>query len=166
MSTLRVDNLRGVTNEALVPLSELRQRWINSYYASYNSGSWQPSTAYGWAPGLFYDYTPASASSRIRTTCNFSYSHASGHAISHCIFYANGVEQGRHSIAGQSPEHRHAYIWDFASWGTSAGRIGYQIRSYGGSNQPRFHGTHHWDGTGSNQNAMAEIIIEEYFPIP
>lgn len=166
MSTLRVDNLRGITNEALVPLSELRQRWLNSYYASYNSGSWTPSTAYGWAPGLFYDYTPASASSRIRATLNFSYSHANGHAICHCIFYANGVEQGRHSIAGQSPEHRHSYVWDFASWGTSAGRIGYQMRQYGSSNQPRIHGTHHWDGGGSNQNAMGEIIIEEYNPIP
>lgn len=166
MSTLRVNTIQGVTSEITIPLSELRQRTIKDYRSTYNAGSWQPTTSYDWAPGMFFDYTPASASSRIRTTICFSYSHASGHAISHCIFYSNGTEQGRHSIAGQSPEHRHTYVWDFASWGTSVGRIGYQIRSYGGSNQPRFHGTHHWDGSGSNQNAMGEFRIEEYFAIP
>ena len=166
MSTLRVDNIQAGSRENLIPVSELRQRVIKTYRNQYRSGSWTPGTSYAWMPAGFADYTPASASSRIRFSISISFAHSNGHAISHCIFYANGVEQGRHTIAGQSPEHRHLYVWDFASWGTSNGRIGYQIRNYGTGNQGRFNGTHHWDGGGSDQAAQTEIVIEEYFPIP
>ena len=165
MSTLRVDNLQAGSREQLVPLTELKQRVIKTYRNQYRSGSWDPSDAYQWLPAGFHDYTPASASSRIRFSIAISYAHSSGHAIAHMIFYANGVEQGRHCISGQSPEHRHLYVWDVASWGTSSGRIGYQVRRYGGSNVPRFHGTHHWNGAGSNQAAQTEIVIEEYLPL-
>lgn len=168
MSTVRADNLQAVTSEVTLPLTELRQRVIKDFRSRYTGGSYIPGDAYAWALGMFQDYAPASASSRIRTTISFSYSHENGHAISHWIFYANGTEIGRHSIAGQSPEHRHTYVWDFASWGTSTGRIGYQVRRYNGSQQPRIHATHHWDGGGSNQSSLAvgEMTIEEYFPIP
>ena len=166
MSTLRVDNLRAGSAEAGFPLSELRHRVIKTYRNQYRGGSWLPSTTYQWAPAMYHDYTPASASSRIRFSISISYAHNDGHGISHCIFYANGAEQGRHSISGQSPEHRHLYVWDVASWGTFNARIGYQVRIYGTSNEGRFHSTHHWDGGGSNQAAQTEIVIEEYFPIP
>ena len=166
MSTVRADNLQAVNTDYTIPLSELRQRVIKDYRTTYNSGSWEPTTTYGWAPGLFYDYTPASASSRIRVSIGLGYGHSSGHSICHCIFYANGVEINRHCISGQSPEHRHTYIFDFASWGTTSGRIGYQMRAYGTSNQPRVHGTYYWNGAGSNQNVMSHFIIEEYFAIP
>jgi hypothetical protein len=56
-------------------------------------------------------------------------------------------------------------VWDVASWGGSLARIGYQARRYGGSNIPRVHGTHHWEGAGSNQNANTQIYIDEYFPM-
>lgn len=167
MSTLKVDNLQAGSRENLVPLTELRQRVIKTYRNSYRSGSTTPASgSYNWLPAAYADYVPASASSRIRFSINLTFSHTNGHAISHMIFYANGVEQGRHTIAGQSPEHRHLYVWDFASWGTTSGRIGYQVRNYGTSNQGRFNGTHHWDGGGSDQAAQTEIVIEEYFPIP
>jgi hypothetical protein len=165
MSTLRVDNLQAGSRENLVPLSELRHRVIKTFRNSYRGGSWTPSFAYQWAPALFVDYTPASASSRIRFSTSISFAHTNGVAIAHCIFFANNVEQGRHTIAGQSPEHRHMYVWDCPSWGTSNARIGYQIRNYGSSNVARFHSTHHWDGSGSDQAAQTEIVIEEYFAI-
>jgi hypothetical protein len=166
MSTIRVDNISTGSLENQIPLSELRHRVIKSTRSAYNGGSWQPSTTFQWAPYAFLDYTPNSASSRIRFTIALTMAHTNGHAISHCIFYANNIERGRHSISGQSPEHRHTYVWDFPSWGTSNARIGYQIRNYGTSNQARFHSTHHWNGAGNNQNAQSEIILEEYFPIP
>jgi hypothetical protein len=165
MSTIRVDNLQAGSRENLVPLGELRQRVLKTYRESYRGGSWAPANTYSWMPASFVDYTPISASSRIRFSLALSYAHTNGHAILHCIFFANGIEQGRHSISGQSPEHRHLYVWDVASWGTSSGRIGYQSRQYGTSNQPRIHGTHHWDGVGSNQAAQSEIVLEEYLPI-
>jgi hypothetical protein len=56
-------------------------------------------------------------------------------------------------------------VWDVASWGGSLARIGYQARRYGGSNIPRVHGTHHWEGAASNQNANTQIYIDEYFPM-
>lgn len=165
MSTLRVDNIQGGARDNLIPLSELRHRVVKTARNSYRSGSWLPSLSYQWAPAMFIDYTPARGDTRIRFSINISYAHANGHAIAHCIFFANGAEQGRHSISGQSPEHRHLYVWDVASWGTSNGRIGYQVRNYGTSNQGRFHSTHHWDGGGSDQAAQTEIVIEEYLPI-
>lgn len=165
MSTLRVDNLQAGSNDYLLPLTELRQRRIKYMRDVYQFGSWTPSTSYAWMPGGYLDYAPLSASSRIRFTLALSMGHINGHAISHNIFYANGVEQGRHSISGQSPEHRHTYIWDVASWGTASGRIGYQTRNYGGSNQALMHSTYYWDGAGSNQVAQSEITLEEYIPI-
>lgn len=165
MSIVRADSIRTSQEAAPIPLTELQQRVIKTYRNSYRGGSWEASDAYQWLPAGYHDYTPASASSRIRFSLNLSYAHTDGHAIAHCIFYANGVEQGKHSIAGQSPEHRHLYVWDVPSWGLTEGRIGYQVRRYGGSNRPRFHGTHHWNGAGSNQNAQSEIVIEEYIPI-
>lgn len=165
MSTIKVDNLQLGSREYLIPVAELKQQVIKTYRNAYRAGSWSPSDAYQWLPNAYVDYTPASASSRIRFSLSLSYGHINGHGISHCIFYANGVEQARHCIAGQSPEHRHLYVYDVASWGTTSGRIGYQVRRYGGSNSGLFHGTFYWDGGASNQAAETEILLEEYLPI-
>jgi len=166
MSTVKADNIQGGSRETLIPTSELRSRVIKSYQFNWNGGWWDPSDSYQWLPAGYHDYLPASANSRIRFTISLSYCHINGHGISHCIFYANGNEVGRHCIAGQSPEHMHTYVWDIASWGTTEGRIGYQIRRYGGSNSGRFHGVTHWDGIGEgNPTAHSEFLIEEYLPL-
>lgn len=165
MSTLRVNNLSVGPEQMLIPTGELEYRVIKDYRTQYAGGSWEPNDTYQWIPNAWVDYTPSSPNSRIRFTINLSFAHNSGHAIMHCIFYANSVEIGRHNIAGQSPEHRHTYVWDVASWGGSLARIGYQARRYGGSNIPRVHGTTHWEGGGSNQNANTQIYIDEYFPM-
>ena len=166
MTTLRVDNLQHQNREYLLPISQLRQRVVKEYRQTYQNGSWEPSDSYAWAPGLWVDYHPARADTRIRCSWTFNFAHSDGHAISSCVFYSNGsTEQGRHSIAGQSPEYRHLYVWEFDSWGTSRARIGYQIRRHGGGNRPRFFGTHHWDGGGSNQTGTSQLLIEEYLPI-
>jgi hypothetical protein len=165
MSTLRVNNLSVGPEQLVIPTGELENRVIKDFRTQYAGGSWEPSDTYQWIPNAYVDYTPSSTNSRIRFTINLSFAHTSGHAIMHCIFYANGVEIGRHNIAGQSPEHRHTYVWDVASWGGSLARIGYQARRYGGSNIPRVHGTHHWEGAASNQNANTQIYIDEYFPM-
>lgn len=168
MSTLKVDNLTTGkrTEPELVPVTQIKQRVIKTLRYTYRSGSTTPASGvYNWLPAGYADYTPARSDTRIRFNINMSYAHSNGHSISHLIFYANGVERGRHSISGQSPEHRHLYVWDVPSWGTASGRIGYQVRNYGVSNQGRFNGTHHWDGVGSDQAAQTEIVIEEYLPI-
>ena len=130
MSTIIVDNLTVDETRTQIPLTELSHRVIKSYRQTYNGGQWNPTTTYQWIPGMFFDYTPASASSRIRTYCHIPYSRNSGNAlgISHWVFYANSVEIGRHSISGNHLEDMSTYIWDFTSWGTSTGRIGYQNR--------------------------------------
>lgn len=165
MSTIKVDNISPGPNTHAIPVSDLRHQVIRSVRDSYRLGTWVPSTVFEWVPGTYYDYTPASSGSRIRYTISMSYGHVNGHAITHCIFVANGVERGRHSLSGQSPEHRHTYVWDFPSWGITSGRIGYRMRAYGTSNYGRLHGTYHWDGGGNVQTAQSEILIEEYFPI-
>lgn len=166
MSTVKVDNLQDHNRGYLLPLSQLSQRVVKEYRQTYQNGSWDPSDSYAWAPGLWVDYQPARSDTRIRVTMTIAFAHSNGHAISSCVFYSNdSTEQGRHSISGQSPEHRHTYVWEFASWGTNRARIGYQIRRHGGSNTPRFHGTHHWDGGGSNQTSQSQIYIEEFLPL-
>lgn len=165
MSTIKADNIQSGDRVGLFPISEIRGRVIKSYRNTYRNGSWNPSDSYAWVPGCWVDYIPLSASSRIRCTINLSKAFENTHHIGNFIFYANGVEQGRHSISGHHHEAKHMYMWDFASWGTTNGRIGYQARRHGGGNIPRFHGTHYWDGGGSNQVAQSQMFIEEYIPL-
>ena len=167
MSTIIVDEIYPDPNQQPIALTELGHRVIRNYRATYTGGQWNPDNTYNWVPGTFHDYTPLSASSRIRAWVHLSYARNVGaaHGISHWIFYANGVEQGRHSISGNHVEDNSVYVWDFASWGTSAGRIGYQSRSYtNDNNEVRAHTTIWWDGTGSSQNSFSQLIIEEYIP--
>ena len=130
MSTLIVNELRTDEFSPTIPLIELGYRVIKSFRQTYTSGEWNPDNNYNWVPGMFADYTPESASSRIRVYCSIpAAGRNAAHAISHWIFYANGSEIGRHSRSANHYENNHTYTWDFASWGTSAGRIGYQMRS-------------------------------------
>lgn len=165
MSTLIVDSIVADLNAPAIPLTELGFRVINSHQQWYDGGYWRNDNTYNWVPGLWHDYTPISASSRIRVNANFTYCgpNGSAHNISHWIFYANGVDQGKHSVSGYHLEGRGSFIWDFASWGTSQGRIGYQMRQYAYTNHEiTVHSTRYWDGGGSNQNCRAHLIIEEY----
>jgi hypothetical protein len=168
MSTVIVDNLfyNSEDPNSKIPLTELGYRTIKGYRQIYNSGQWNPDTNYNWVPGMFYDYTPQLSTSRIRVNCIIPYlSLNAAHAISHWIFYANGVEIGKHSVSGNHIEDNSSYIWDFASWGTTEGRIGYQMRAYANDNhEVRLYTTRYWDGGGSNQNCFGQLIIEEYLP--
>ena len=166
MSTLKVDNFQVGFGQPIIPLAELGQRTVNSYYNVYNSGVYEPSNTFDWVPGLNVDYTPLRSDTRLRVTLRFTMAYISGTPILHMIFYANGVEISRHNVSGQNQEQRHVYVYDVASWGAAtAGRIGYQCRRYGTSNRGKFHGTGYWNGTGSTQNAQAEYRIDEYIPI-
>lgn len=164
MSTLIVNSIQLDEQQGPVPLTELGYRIIKTYRNQYQGGQWNPDTNYNWVPGMFFDYTPSLASSRIRTYCTIPYVGLNAaHGISHWIFFANGTEIGRHSISGNHIEDNTNHVWDFPSWGTTAGRIGYQSRSYvNDNNEVRVYTTRYWDGVGSNQNCFGEFVIEEY----
>ncbi len=165
MSTLIVDELYCDPHLAPVPLTQLGHRIVKINRQNYDGGQWNPNTTYNWAPGMFMDYTPLRTDTRIRAWLHMSFARTTGssHCMSHFIFYANGVEQGRHTIAGQHLEGNGVYVWDFASWGTSNGRIGYQSRAYADDNhEVRLHCTNWWDGGGSIQTCRSQMIVEEY----
>jgi len=167
MSTLITDRILLDPNSdiAPIPLTELGYRVVKQARATYDGGQWNANTTYNWVPGMFNDYTPLLATSRIRMTCMIPYARNTGssHCISHWIFYANGLEQGRHGVSGQHHEDMRTYIWDVASWGTSSGRIGYQMRCYADDNhEVRPYTTQYWDGGGSNQTCRGQYVIEEY----
>lgn len=167
MSTLITDFISFDPTRDPIPLTELGHRVIKEARATYDGGQWNPDTTYNWIPGMFNDYTPLLATSRIRMTCMIPYARNSGaaHAISHWIFYANSVEQGRHGVSGEHIEDERTYVWDVASWGTASGRIGYQMRSYGNdTHEVRPYCTQHWDGGGSVQNSRGQYVIQEYLP--
>lgn len=164
MSTLKVDNLYGDNIERPIEVSRLDHCIIKSYHADYTQGQWNPGTSFAWVPGQFVDYTPASGSSRIRVYCQIPMGGINAaHAISHWIFYANGNEIGRHNASGNHYEENLTYTWDFASWGTTEARIGYQMRSYSNdSNEVRVYTGRYWDGGGSQQNFYGAMSIQEY----
>lgn len=167
MSTVITNDIQCDYEQPIVPLTELGHRIIKNYRATYTGGQWNPNTTYNWVPGMYTDYAPASSSSRIRVYVQMSYARNSGaaHGISHWIFYANGVERGRHSVSGNHLEDRSCYVWDFPSWGTTTGTIGYQMRAYADDNhEVRPHCTQYWDGGGSVQNCYSQLVIEEYLP--
>jgi hypothetical protein len=164
MSTVIVNELQADEFRPPIPLTELGYRVVKNYRASYTGGAWNPDTNYNWVPGMHFDYTPELSNSRIRVYCTIPYAAVNiAHAISHWIFYANGAEQGRHSVSGNHIEDNSLYTWDFPSWGTTSGRIGYQLRSYtNDSNEVRLFTTRYWDGAGSGQNCRGNFTIEEY----
>lgn len=166
MSILKTDNIQAGYGQQTIPLAELEQRTVQSYYNSYTGGAYEPSTTYDWVPGLNVDFTPIRSDTRLRATLRFNFSFVNAVPILHLIFYANGVEIGRHNLGGQYQEQRHVYVWDIASWGAGVlGRIGYQSRRYGNSNRGKFHSTGYWNGTGSSQVGLTEYRIDEYIPI-
>lgn len=166
MSILIVDKIVVDDRNEPISVTELGHRVIKNYRQNYTGGSWNPDTNYNWVPGMYYDYVPASASSRLRVSCNIPVAGVNAaHCISHWIFYANGTEQGRHGVSGQHHEDRRIYTWDIASWGTSSGRVGYQSRSYANDNhEVRVFVTRYFDGGGSGQNCYGQFVIEEYIP--
>ena len=167
MSTLITNNLLidPVSDTSIVPLTELGYRVVKQARATYDSGQWNPDNTYNWVPGMWNDYTPLRADTRVRMTCMIPYAGVSGsaHRISHWIFSANGVERGRHGITGEHIQDMRTYTWDVASWGTTLGRIGYQMRAYANDNhEVRPYTTEHWDGGGSQQTCRGQYVIEEY----
>lgn len=166
MSTLITNRilLDPISDVAPTPLTELGYRVVKQARATYDGGQWNPDNNYNWVPGMFNDYTPLLANSRIRMTCMIPFAgNVAAHAISHWIFYANGVEQGRHGVSGEHYEDQRTYAWDVASWGTSSGRIGYQMRAYANDNhEVRPFTTRYWDGVGSTQVCRGQYVIEEY----
>lgn len=166
MSKIIVDQIDFDDKKVLIPVEELKHRVVKTYSATYTGGAWNPNNTFNWVPGMNYDYTPLLSNSKIRATCYIpSAGINSSHAISHWIFYANGVEIGRHCISGEHYEGFGSYTWEVDSWGAGVlGRIGYQMRSYANDNhEVRPFTTRYWDGGGSNQNSYGQFIIEEYF---
>lgn len=166
MSTLVTDTISPDPNLDPLSLDQLRRRIIRETRSTYTGGGWRGNNTFQWVPGAYVDYTPLSASSRIR--CYWTLPTASwvgnAQAISHWIFYSNGsTEQGRHNMSCNHKEHRATYVWDFASWGTSVGRIGYQMRMYTLNNHEMgVYSTRYWEGNGSNQNCYGQTYIQEY----
>jgi hypothetical protein len=165
MSTLKVNQLKVVDDRRFIGVVDLRTNIVKNYRSTYTGGQWNPDTNYNWVPGMFHDYTPLLDNSRIRVYCHLSYARNSGnaHGISHWIFYANGIERGRHSISGNHLEDHSCYTWDVPSWGANVtGRIGYQMRAYANDNhEVRPHCTQYWDGANSVQNSYSQFVIEE-----
>jgi len=167
MSTIVTDTISPDPNTNPIDLSQLQKRIVREYRTTYTGGAWRNGNSYAWVPGAFVDYTPYSGSTRIRCYWNIPTARWVGnaHSISHWIFYSNGTEQGRHSLSGNHIEYRATYVWDFASWGTTNGRIGYQMRMYSVNNhEVGVYSTQWWEGTGSNQNCYGQFYIQEYIP--
>jgi hypothetical protein len=164
-NTIRLQAISNSAGTIAVPIVELQERTIQSFSATYTGGEWNPNTSYNWIPGSFVDFTPRRPDSRI--TYYYRAPHAwvaSSHAISHWRFFVNGRTWFWHNTSGTHIEDACTFRWDFPSWGTTNGRIGYQMRSYADDNHEiRMNTTYYWDGGGrSAQNCFSQIVVEEY----
>lgn len=164
MGKLTTNTIANLTNTVAVPVRELSARVIQRYEATYTGGEWNPDNTSNWAPGSFVDFTPRRADSKICYMWRIPHAWvAASHAISHWRFYVNGNLYYYHSVSGTHIEDGCVIKWDVPSWGTTAGRIGYQVRSYSNDNhEVRLYTTYYWDGGGrSAQNARGQLIVEE-----
>lgn len=165
MGTLTTNAFKNVAESVVVPIKELEGRIIQRHLADYAGGEWNPNLTSNWVPGSFVDFTPQRADSRISYIWRCPHAWvAASHAISHWRFFVNGNLYYWHNTSGVHIEDGCTLKWDVPSWGTTAGRIGYQIRTYAEDNhEVRLYTTYYWDGTGrSAQNARGQLIVEEY----
>jgi hypothetical protein len=165
MGTLIANQLGNTSSTVTVPVRELGARIIQRYENTYTGGEWNPDNNNNWAPGGFVDFTPKRADSRISYIWRIPHAWvAASHAISHWRFFVNGNLYFWHSTSGTHIEDGCVLKWDVPSWGTTSGRIGYQVRSYANDNhEVRLYTTYYWNGTGrSAQNARGQLIVEEY----
>lgn len=165
MRTATVETISNTSGSLTVPTKELTSRIIQQYNADYTAGEWNPNNTYTWAPGGYVDFTPRLADSRISYIWRVPHACYRGqtHAISHWKFFVNGVVYFWHSVSGRHIEDGNVLKWDVPSWGTTQGRIGYQIRSYSNDNhEVRLYRTDYWNGTSSAQTANGQLIVEEY----
>lgn len=164
MGTLTTNMITNSAGTVRAPVRELYGRVVQRFENTYTAGEWNPDNTSNWAPGSFVDFTPRYADSRISYIwrCPHSWSNAA-HAISHWRFFVNGYLYYWHSTSGVHIEDGCVLKWDVPSWGTSAGRIGYQIRSYSNDvHETRLYRTFYWDGITNPQNARGQLIVEEY----
>lgn len=165
MGTLTTNAFKNTSGTVVVPVKELKGRVVQRYLADYVGGEWNPDATSNWVPGAYVDFTPKFADSRISYIwrCPHAWSNAT-HGISHWRFFVNGLLYYWHSTSGVHIEDGCVMKWDVPSWGTTSGRIGYQIRSYANDNhEVRLYTTYYWNGTGrSAQNAYGQLIVEEY----
>ena len=165
MGILTAKSLQNRTGTINIPVKELTPRIIQRFEQTYTAGEWNPNNTFTWAPGSFRDFTPLRADSRISYIWRVPHTWSNAtHAISHWRFYVNGQIYYYHSVSGVHIEDGCTIKWDAPSWGTTSGRIGYQVRSYANdNNETRLYTTYYWNGTGrSAQNARGQLIIEEY----
>jgi hypothetical protein len=163
MGKLTTNTVANLTGTVAVPVRELSARVIQRYMLEYTAGEWNPDNTSNWAPGGWVDFTPRRADSKISYMWRVphAWSNAS-HAISHWRFFVNGIVYYYHSVSGTHIEDGCVIKWDVPSWGTTAGRIGYQIRSYANDNhETRLYRTYYWDGGASTQNCRGQLIVEE-----
>jgi len=165
MGTLTTSAFQNTGGTITIPVRELTPRVIQYYREDYTGGEWNPDNTSNWVPGSFRDFTPRRADSRISYTWRCPHAWiGQTHAISHWRFFVNGNLYFWNSTSGRHIEDGCVLKWDVPSWGTTAGRIGYQIRAYANDNhEVRLYTTYYWDGTGrSAQNSRGQLIIEEY----
>lgn len=165
MGTFRTTAIQHPDGTLVVPTYELQRRVVQQFISNYTAGEWNPDNNYAWAPGSYVDITPRRADSRISYIWRVPHAWSNAtHVISHWTFYVNGVLYYRHSQSGVHIEDGNVMKWDVPSWGTTSGRIGYQIRSYANDNHEcRIYCTYYWNGTGrAAQNCSGQLIVEEY----
>lgn len=133
---------------------------VNSQAGRYIATS---NSTYNWVPGLYYDYTPLSSSSKLKFSCSWGTGWTgNSHQISHYIFFANNVDTCRYNDSGYYPESMNYFQFFVNSWGRFRSRIGMQYRDYS-SNRYRLavHSTYYWNGGGGNYFVRPQLVIEE-----
>jgi hypothetical protein len=131
------------------------------------------SASYQTLSGSSISYVPPAGASKVVYRFNFGMRWENDHAITHHRFLIDETEVlwARQNRSGRYPEDKISFEWTIniggtantssgrqASW-TSPKTLSVSSRWYGVSNNRNAHGTHYWDGTGSNQFVMPTLTL-------
>jgi hypothetical protein len=131
------------------------------------------SASYQTLSGSSISYVPPAGASKVVYRFNFGMRWENDHAISHHKFFIDGTEVlwARQNRSGRYPEDKISFEWTINIGGvanTSSGRqaswnslktLNVSSRWYGSGNSRNAHGTHYWDGTGSNEFVMPTLTL-------
>ena len=143
---------------------------VNKRLITYSPGiPYFATNSFDWLAGCYCDFTPTSSTSYIRFLCKYNTGHYNTHNISSLKFFANGTEICRWSGSLQHDERTCHFERIVPSWGTSAGRIGLQLRRHGSGNQHQFNTPNWWEGAGQSldsgspggRSGQGECVVEE-----
>ena len=126
---------QALVSDSGQPVWQPAWRMISSQSIKYTGGSSAAGTSRNWIPGMYADFTPSSATSKIFINAQFQHSDSGTGSITIAHVYQGTTRHASFNLSG------HQYYvgnwnhinWWMDSWGQSSQRVGIQGSKYSSS---------------------------------